>query len=233
MWAQTCSYTHTFTHTPNYDDGWSGDGNAPPGKWLRLDTATITILQPKRLEKKDYRGRKKNLKYLQTTTYVPNGFVYACARTHAHDKASLARCESSVLISDLDEYLKSRGHACHCQVSKPSANSCSSPDAYLYGQQRLLSISSMPPVYTAIQCCAVQSGPASQLAKPSSARARAWPQQRALIARNWLPMTTMMMSVARINYLTEWPPPPAGLVGGQTRNKNQVGFQPPSPTLFV
>jgi len=24
-----------------------------------LDTATITILQPKRLEKKDYRGRKK------------------------------------------------------------------------------------------------------------------------------------------------------------------------------
>ena len=30
--------------------------------------------------------------------------------TRAHDKASLARCESSVLISDLDEYRKSRGH---------------------------------------------------------------------------------------------------------------------------
>ena len=53
-------------------------------------------------------------------------------------------------------------------------------------------------------------------------------------------MTTMMMSVARINYLTEWPLPPsagraaAGVVGGRTGNKNQVDFfQPPSPTLFV
>ena len=58
----------------------------PNGKWLRLDTATITILQPKRLERKKIteEERKKNLKYLQTTTYVPNGFfVYACAHSRA------------------------------------------------------------------------------------------------------------------------------------------------------
>jgi len=47
--------------------------------------------------------KKKESKNLQTTTYVPNGFVcmhVRCysARARTHDKASLARCESSVLI---------------------------------------------------------------------------------------------------------------------------------------
>ena len=66
----------------------------PANDYGLLDTATITILQPKRLEKQKIteEEREKNLKYLQTTTYVPNGFfVYACAAHYSRARTTKRR----------------------------------------------------------------------------------------------------------------------------------------------
>ena len=51
-------------------------------------TATITTLQPKRLDSLE---EEKYLKNLQTTTYVPNGFVYVCTRSHDKSVVSEVR----------------------------------------------------------------------------------------------------------------------------------------------
>ena len=67
---------------------------SPANDYGLLDTATITILQPKRLEKQRLQRKreKKNLKYLQTTTYVPNGFfVYACAAHYSRARTTKRR----------------------------------------------------------------------------------------------------------------------------------------------